>query len=464
MPRTSNFYYRTDPMPEIANGMVRAIFGDPEMAAKQQQLRAEMDLRAAQAAEARAHGGLYTSQTTGQDGRNRAAASLPDLIANLAPPPLPPPPSLDDPNFVADAGPSAPRPTADEAFRAGLPGVVAAMAQMDPNGPDPRQSIGTLASFLGGDEMARRGIIAQGNTPGENFALTPQRADQISARDAGEEQAKDFGVARINHASDIPVANIRRDGVVQAAGIGADSRRDVATIKATGPAPSFSAITAAFPGVGMNSGARTPEHNREVGGVSNSNHIPGMRPGVQAYDIEAQPGMTIDDAAAKIEAANGGNVRVVERIAHRAKKPDGTLGGFHWHFALENVGGPAAKPGKAAAAPKPPKPVSKSNVDMIDAEIKSVFDTYGITLAPLARQQIREQAIAEFQKSGNVVGAVQATVRDRAIRRNPARWGKPTAPSNTPPVEGARKAPDGNWYVQTGKKPDGSPAYSRVGG
>ena len=39
-------------------------------------------------------------------------------------------------------------------------------------------------------------------------------------------------------------------------------------------------------------------------------------------------------------------------------------------------------------------------------------------------------------------------------------WGKATVLS-APPAPGARKAPDGQWYVQTGAK-DGKPTYARV--
>jgi hypothetical protein len=101
-------------------------------------------------------------------------------------------------------------------------------------------------------------------------------------------------------------------------------------------APSFAAIQKVFPNVDHpTSGLRSIAHNREVGGVANSLHL-GLVPGVQAYDIPPQAGMTIHEAAAKIEAENPG-VKVVESLAHRARKPDGSLGGYHWHFALAHA-------------------------------------------------------------------------------------------------------------------------------
>lgn len=417
MPRAPNFAYR-DPTAEIGNALVRAIFGDPAMAAQQQQHRSELELRAAQAEMARAHGGLYTSQTEGVDQQNTAARGMPAFFQAMyaAPPPMP---SLDDPNFVTDAGPSAPIPTRDDIFRAGLPAFLGNAAIMQGDKIDPRALIGTAAAFGGDDEMARRGLVAQGQTPGEKFALTPIRADAISARDAGESQTQAFGVAERNHASDVPVAKIRAGATVQAAQVGADGRTRVAEMKATGPAPGFDAIQRSFPGAKMSSGWRSVEHNREVGGVDNSSHL-GKTPGVQGYDIPVQPSMTIDQAARKIEKDNGGAVQVVEALAHRAKKPDGTLGGMHWHFALKSVGGPANGAATSSGKPatvKPPRLLSKSAVGMIDTELTDHFKIYGITLAPAVKSQLKDRAIEIYQQTGNPVLAVRQAAQERADRR-----------------------------------------------
>ena len=454
MPRAPNFAYR-DPTAEIGNALVRAILGDPAMAAAQRQQQSGMDLREAQAAMARSHGGLYDSQTEGVDQQNMAARGMPGFFQAMyaAPPPMP---SLDDPNFVQDAGPSAPLPTRDDIFRAGLPAFLGNAAIMQGDKIDPRALIGTAASFGGGDEMARRGLIAQGHTPGENFAITPGRADEISARDAGEDRTTKFGVADIGRRSAFDVATVNNRDDVPVANINAAGRENVATIKATGPAPGFDAISAAFPGVQMSSGWRSVEHNREAGGVDDSSHL-GQTPGVQGYDIPVQPGMTIDQAAAKIEADNGGRVQVVERLQHRAKKPDGTLGGVHWHFALKNVGGPAAKTGAATgagpAAAKPPRMVSKSAVGMIDTELTGHFKSYSITLAPAVKSQLKGRAIEIYQQTGNPVLAVRQAVQERAERirakHKPAPSGRAVpagAPTATGPG-GKKMYYDGNAWV-----------------
>lgn len=56
--------------------------------------------------------------------------------------------------------------------------------------------------------------VSSRRTPGKEFALTPQRADDISARDAAEGYNQATGVATINHANDMPIATMR-DGTTR---------------------------------------------------------------------------------------------------------------------------------------------------------------------------------------------------------------------------------------------------------
>lgn len=90
------------------------------------------------------------------------------------------------------------------------------------------ETIGTLASFFGGDELARRGMVAQGKTPGEEFALTPERADEIAGIDNSAALARALGVAEINNRDDVPVANIHAG----ASRYGADKRASVSRYSA----------------------------------------------------------------------------------------------------------------------------------------------------------------------------------------------------------------------------------------
>ena len=66
-----------------------------------------------------------------------------------------------------------------------------------------------LRAPLGGDELARRGMVAQGNTPGEEFAITSGRADAIREDEQPSDLQQAFGVADINHRNDMPIANIK---------------------------------------------------------------------------------------------------------------------------------------------------------------------------------------------------------------------------------------------------------------
>lgn len=474
MTRTQNFYYQ-NPMESIGDSVVSAIFGNPQLAQQQQQARAVIAEREAQAR-------LHNAQADGYDASNAASASLPELLARLAKPNAPLP-SLDDPNFAIDAAPSGPPPAPDANFRAGLPELVSALARMQGDKVNTGNTVGTLAAFLGGDELARRGLVAQGHSPAKDFAITPERADEIAANGYAADRGTKFGVAQINHANDIPVANIRRASAfdvarennasdIPVARISAGSRERVAAMKSAGPAPGFDVIQKSFPGLAMNSGWRSPAHNRKVGGVDNSTHL-GNTPGVQGYDTPVIPGMTVEQAAAKIEADNPG-IRVIEAIDERGRTgPNGeALGGFH--FALQNIGGKPGKGSKGAAA-KPPKAINKAALDMIDAEFAKYYPPGSVETTAMNR--LRSEAVTLFQQTGDPVGAVSRTIKARAERhrsksRPPAvarAAALPLAPPEYaaemhkgPPMQGARKAPDGHWYVQTGQKPDGAPSYSRV--
>ena len=207
MPRAPNFSYQ-DPTAAIADGLVKSIFGDPQAAQAQQKARAEAALRDAQAEQATQHAALFSQQADAQHDQNAAAVSLPELFARLGTP-AQQVPSIDDPAFLEGVGTQPPVPTEMEQFRGNLAPAVAAMGQMQGDKIDPRAVIGTLASFFGGDEMARRGLVAQGHTPGAAFAITPERADAIAAQGYGAKQSLAESVATINNRDDVPVAQIR---------------------------------------------------------------------------------------------------------------------------------------------------------------------------------------------------------------------------------------------------------------
>ena len=502
MARASTFFYQGDPTAQITSSLARAIFGDPQARAEQEQLQAQMDQRRAAAEADRARAGLYTSQTEGQGIQNGGGQSLPQLLADMVPRKALPQVALDQDNpsdgnfnaaFDSSIGPGSMDETSDAAMRRGLPAVMAAMGQMQGDKIDPRQMIGTLASFFGGDEMARRGLVAQGHSPTAAFAITPERADDIAAQDAGAKQKQAWGVADRQASASRYGADKRlvgtkysADSSASASRYGSDKRLEGATYstdsKGAGKAPGFDAIKRVFPGASMNSGYRSPKHNREVGGVSNSTHL-GNRPGVQGYDMDVQPGMTVDEAAARIEAANPG-VRVIEKRDETGRVgPNGKpLGG--WHFALQNTNAPA-KDGKSGggAPPKPPKPVNAATMTMLNGVLDDTYDLKRFD--PADQPGIRAAAATAYQTNGgNPVAAAQHAVflfaakrRAQEGRSRPGDPGyvapkqaKPTVSNwgemsnatviSAPPVKGARKAPDGHWYVKT--HPGSPDPWSRV--
>ena len=460
MSRAPNFAYQS-PIADIGSSLVRAVLGDPTAAAKQREQQAVAEQRAAQAEEARAHSGLYTSQTTGQDTANTAQTGLPDLVRRwvASQQPAPPAPTVSSPAFANfdQPIPEAPaRPDAGES----LANVVAAMGQMNGQHVDPTKIMGSLASFMGGDELARRGLIAQGHSPTADFAVTPERADQVAAAGQQAKLHQALGVATINNRDDIPVANIQAG----ASRYGADSRerssnfatstransaRYATDAKSAGPAPGFDAITKVFPGATMHSGPRSAADNRRVDGVANSYHL-GNTPGVMAYDLAAQPGMTVDEAARRIEAANPG-VRVIEQRDETGRVgPHGqALGG--WHFALQNVGGPAAggRGGRAAATPKAPKPVNHATNAMLATALTDAVKAQGIVLTDQAKAVIMPAVTAEYQRSGNPSAAAHIFAeRYVAARRQRGQDGAPAvaAPDGVSP-EQAAQLPVGTVFI-----------------
>lgn len=75
-------------------------------------------------------------------------------------------------------------------------------------------------------------------------------------------------------------------------------------------------------GAVMTSGLRTPEHNREVGGVANSYHLTG-----QARDFVPPPGMSMDELHAKLTQLNPGLDVINEGDhVHIEPKPGGQAG------------------------------------------------------------------------------------------------------------------------------------------
>jgi hypothetical protein len=106
---------------------------------------------------------------------------------------------------------------------AAIPAILGTQAKMGINDLHPGEWANFIDAQYGGpgaagDETARRGMVAAGHTPGKEFALDQQRADDIANRDNAAAYLRAVDVAGVNHASDIPIANIQREGAYERTG------------------------------------------------------------------------------------------------------------------------------------------------------------------------------------------------------------------------------------------------------
>lgn len=464
MTRTSNFYYQ-DPTAEISSGIVRAIFGDPEMKAKQEQQRAEMDRMAAQTRESDAHAGVYNSQSAGQNTSNTAQTGLPQFLATFlqSQQPPAPPPSIDSAAFGDFNTPLAmPAPQPDKG--ASLAALIGAMGQMNGDKIDPRQIMGTLGAFGGGDELARRGLVAQGQTPTDDFALTSGRADEIAGRDAAAKQREAWGVANINHANDIPVANIQRRSAFDVAGVNNASDIPVANIQRR----------SAFDVAGIGARGKEPRgiRNRNPGNIEFGDFARSMgatgSDGRFAIFPTPEAGVRAQEALLGGPGYLGGGRNTIHKIVSRyAPAGENSVSNYAGYISrvtgidpdqpigpeqipvvaaamrqFENGAytGTSGKPGKRAAADTP-KPITKSEGELIQGALRTFLENRGMNIAPQLRETILARAITHFQQSGNPVDAVaKAAARLRKVQ--PGGSGQP--PIMTP--EQVRAAPSGTKY------------------
>lgn len=218
----NRFYggYPTSPVgAQIGADLGTALFGNPAMALDMQQGQARIGAFEAQAAADAARGGLYGEQARGAQIGNDALQGLPGMISSLvAPPP------------AGEAGPAPERTTFDPQALA----AVAAAALQGGRGGNLGELFRSLGAFAGGDQLARRGMVAGGQTPGENFAITPERADNIRSQGFGADLAKSLGVARVGADADLGVAGIKAKADMYGSDVKAGADRDVATIRDKG--------------------------------------------------------------------------------------------------------------------------------------------------------------------------------------------------------------------------------------
>ena len=440
MPRQQNFFYQGDPTAQIGSSLARAIFGDPEAAAKQQQLRAEM-------AERQARTRLLTGQAVGVEGQNTASASLPEVLARMAVPPAPSPdpiPSLDDPHFLDGAGPTPPtlpQPSADEVFRSNLPTLLATMGQMNGDKIDPTGIVSTLASFLGGDGMARRGMVAGGHTPGADFALTPERADEIAANGYAADERKALGVAQINNRDDIPVANIQAGASRDVARINHSNDLAVADIKA-----------------GNSRGMRNNNPgNLEYGAFTKRYGATGSD-GRFAIFPDFESGRRAQEALLAGPTYLGGGVNTISGIINRyAPSSDGNSVQNYADFISQATGIPANRKltqadipavaeamrrfenggtgggKKAGGKPPAPKAINQSTDKFLFERLDAALEDRGSVLNGVSKRRLNTWAQHYYQQTGNMALAVEKALGH--IEKHTVKSGSP------PPSKASSGAP-----------------------
>jgi hypothetical protein len=162
--KTNSFY--ADPgMGAGIENLGRAIFGNPEDRIKMALADAQGRYYGARSEEAQAdadrkRAALKAAQTIGTDIGNALFAEAPG------------------PNLDGSAG--VPMRRAPDEIRRSMPIVLNRAATAYADKPDALGQIFALIGAMSGDDaLARQGMVATGKTPGEHFAITPERADGI---------------------------------------------------------------------------------------------------------------------------------------------------------------------------------------------------------------------------------------------------------------------------------------------
>lgn len=430
--------YPTDPtFAIIGEGLGRALFGDPAARQAQQQAEAERQVAIARAQQARSAAGYDDARTRGVTIQNDASSNLVKLLTEgFAPQPAPV--DMSTGGSLADvvsslgtgAGmeeqgilppPPVVAPSADERLRSLAPALFGTMAQMQGDKVDPNGVIGGLAALLGSDEFARRGLIAQGKTPGDEFALTPERADAIRAQGYSAEYKKATDVATINNASDIPVAEIRARGGVDAARVRGEAAGNVSGnkdyTKATDDARA--AVQRLYPSARITQVERDP--NSALGKAnpgSYHNHTRG------AVDVAPIPGMTFEQY---VQGYRDQGYPVLEAKNEVGAGRSAHATGDHWHIVLGRREKPAGKAmtGGGAKAPKAiPVAVSKALDEKVGALIDDVFAGHSEASRKKVASGWRARAGRYYQRYGDT-GQVTDQLRKDMIAANATRGGKP---------------------------------------
>lgn len=450
MPTRPSPYYTPQGYDDLGSSLATALFGNPELAARQRQAQADAELRRAQTEEATQHGNYYQTQADAGTITNNANRGLPETFAGFAPQPVPPTP-------LPGAG-ALGRPDVlhvdPQQFRANLPGLFAQLIQ----GGHAAQVDGisrALGAFSGDDGLARAGLIAGGASPTKDFAITSDRADQIAANTAAQDRKTKFGVADIAAGASRYGADVGGRTRLGVAGIQGTTARDVARIHNEGSAEVAGikagarsnsladGILSLYPGAYVTSGDRTQaEQNglRASGATTatHSDHVPGNS-SARAIDVRPIPGKSLADVVSDLSR------RGYQVVDARAETGQGAGQGTapHWHIAAIPPAG-AGKPAKTynpKLAEVQGELARQLGITLDEADPKKKITLDRSPLNAYTKQVMLSRAIELAQQSGNIPQAVRQAFVEHSQRVRAARGGGAPAPQQTDPsVDAARSA------------------------
>jgi len=189
MPVVSNGLYSNPDMGSIVSNLGTAIWGSPEA-------RMKRDYYDAESQAARSRTNKTDEETRGLSLKNGAYADLPNIATAFAP---------------------LPGETADQHAARIIPFIGRIVQAGGGNAQELMNGInaGIRGAFAQGNEDdVRRSMAMDGKTPGKDFALTAQRADDIANRDADALYRKDTKVADIKAGADLGVQRLRNEGEI----------------------------------------------------------------------------------------------------------------------------------------------------------------------------------------------------------------------------------------------------------
>lgn len=531
--------YPTNPaVAGIGQSLVRALFGDPQLRMQQQLHDSQIVENEAQArnanSEADARNLPIKYQGTLADSILAYANAVhpqptaplvapPDLATPVTPPgpgggPIVVPPGFEGvaraiasalpaetggpaPALVPAGGsvaPLAPVSAGPEQTQTQSPESLSAMAHLFQNlvqagqGAHVPDFMGTIDAQAGNDETARRGFIGAGHEPGEWFALTPERRDEIArqgfdaqmareqVQSADRRRGQDVAASTSRYSTDVGASTTRRGQDIGARttergqDISADTQRNTYPTRGErnnnpgnledGP------FARAQPGYVGSDGRFARFNSNDAGVAAQENLLRHNYRGLtvrQIIEKYSRPrrlgGDNPDDAVENSIRYTAGRLGITENTVP-ADNQFADLAASMRDTENGHQDRPAVRGRTAAATRPPPRPriLSRPNVQEVDNEIANRLGASWGRISPSAQNHLRDLAMSNFQATGNPVAAVEQAVQTMlAVARG---GGAPAAPApapapaarpavvaqNQPPVPGARRAPDGHWYVQRG--------------